>query len=94
MPKCGSSSVLEIINDLSDVNEFDVEGTAINHALDDQDTLSIKYTMHVMKTKDKLVWSNHFYYVDFNKFNFNPILMNVVRDPVQRMISKEMPILL
>ena len=93
MPKCGSSSVIGVMYDLIDVNEFDVEGIALSHALDDQDIVNIIGTMQFLK-RDKLVWENHFYYVDFKKFNFNPILMNVVRDPIQRMISKEMPIIL
>ncbi len=41
----------------------------------------------------KIVFSSHFYHVDFKKLRFNPIMVNVVRDPVQRMISKEKPMM-
>ena len=64
-----------------------------NHALDDQEIQDLIGQIQLL-TQDKLVWNSHIYYVDFKKFNFNPIYMNVVRDPVQRMISKEMPIIL
>ena len=95
MPKCGSSSVNKVIIDLTDENDFDMHGINDNHALDDKEIQDLIRKMQSLKTQQyKLVWSSHIYYVDFKKFNFNPILMNVVRDPVQRMISKEMPILL
>ena len=37
----------------------------------------------------KTVYDSHFYYLDWQKFGINPILINVVRDPIQRLISKE-----
>ena len=82
------------MNNLTDENKFEMYGIAQNHALDDQEIQDLIDQIQSAKTQEKIVWNSHIYYVDFKKFNFNPIFMNVVRDPVQRMISKEMPIIL
>ena len=37
----------------------------------------------------KVVYDSHFYYLQWPEFGFNPILINVVRDPIERQISKE-----
>ncbi len=67
-------------------------GVNPNHALDDKGIKDLIDQIQSLR-QDKLVWNSHIYYVDFKQFNFNPIFINVVRDPIQRMISKEMPII-
>ena len=90
VPKCGSTSVAVVMNNLMDENEFDIYGIPKLHALDDKEVKGLIGQMQSMNSRGKLVGYGHIYYVNFK--NFNPILMNVVRDPVQRIISKEMPI--
>ncbi len=76
------------------VNKFDMYGIAQPHSLDDTEIQDLIDQLQEMNTEGKLVWNSHIYYLDYKKFKFNPILVNVVRDPVQRIISKERPILL
>ncbi len=95
VPKCGSNSVMKVLADLWEENDFVLWGITQNHALNAKETQGLSEqlkTIQSTSTEGKLLFSSHFYYVDFKQFELNPIWMNVVRDPVQRMISKEMPI--
>ncbi len=92
VPKCGSSSVGAVIKNLKDANEYDMCGIPHLHALDDKEVKEGIRRMQSKNSRGKLIGTGHVYYVNYKKFNFNPILVNVVRDPVQRLISKEMPI--
>ena len=95
VPKCGSNSIMKVLMDLREANEFVLWAITQNHALDGKETRGLSEqikTIQSMSMEGKVVFSSHFYYVDFKQFEFNPIMVNVVRDPVQRMISKEIPI--
>jgi len=97
LPKSGSTSVGALMTNLMGGNEFDIYFISEikhkqHHTLEDEEVKGLISHMQSLNSKGKLVGYGHMYYINFQKFNFNPILMNVVRDPVQRMISKEMPI--
>ncbi len=88
----------DIMAYLQKINNFAVQAggwMANAYATDPQTKVLIKKLEQIKKNKGKgkLAFNSHIYYLDYEKFNFNPILMNHVRDPVERMISKEMPIL-
>ncbi len=88
----------ELLWYLKDINNFAFQEwgwVASAYATDPQTKVLIKKLEQIKKNKGKgkLAFNSHIYYLDYEKFNFNPILMNHIRDPVERMISKEMPIL-
>ncbi len=94
VPKCGSSTMTDIMAYLEKINNFAVQATgwmANLFTTDQQTKILIEKLTKIKKNKGKgkLAFNSHIYYLDYEKFNFNPILMNHVRDPVERIISKE-----
>ena len=98
VPKCGSSTVNKVLMYLLMENNFVFYSYTITRdfVLDDKEIQGLIDQMKSFQpigSKRKILFSSHFYHVDFKKLRFNPIMVNVVRDPVQRMISKEKPIM-
>ena len=97
VPKCGSSTVGKVIMDLVQENNFVYYSYLYrDFVLNDKEIQGLIDQMKSLQpigSERKIVFSSHFYHVDFKKLRFNPIMVNVVRDPVQRMISKEKPMM-
>merc|ERR1719354_337699 len=75
------------------VNSFRFEHSRYSyiHVLDDVQTEDLVAQLTAKNAASKaarLVYDRHMYYLDWKKFVFNPSLINIVRDPVQRFISK------
>ena len=92
IPKTASTSMMGITYDLCKNNGFNVihiNTTKNSHimSLDDQRRL----VMNVTQWKSRLpaLYHGHIGYVDFNKFSVNthPIYINMVRDPIDRLVS-------
>ena len=56
--------------------------------LDNSETKNLIQQLKIDAKGEKLFYDRHFYYVEWKKFGFNPILINIIRDPVERVLSK------
>ncbi|KAM7356283.1 heparan sulfate 2-O-sulfotransferase pipe [Cochliomyia hominivorax] len=90
VPKVGSEQLIELIRRLSEKNKFGFSrapfSEPISYVLDEDDQAELTETIHNMGTP--YAYSKHFNYINFRKYNLpQPIYINMVRDPVERVIS-------
>ncbi|EDV97964.1 GH14412 [Drosophila grimshawi] len=88
--KVGSESLIEFMEDIQDINNFDVDHTGLRKINNRQRVpkTQIERALHIFDQEPGTVYVEHTSWIDFNAFNLpKPIFINLVRDPVERMIS-------
>ncbi|XP_046807410.1 heparan sulfate 2-O-sulfotransferase pipe-like [Lucilia cuprina] len=90
VPKVGSEQLIELIRRLSEVNGFGVSRAPFSepvlYHLDDAQQGELAEKIHNMGSP--YAYSMHFNYINFRLYDLpQPIYINMVRDPVERVIS-------
>lgn len=88
--KVGSESLLEFMEDLQDVNNFEVDYLGLKRSGPRILTpkQQSKRARHIFNQAPGTVYIEHTSWIDFHHYNLpKPIFINLVRDPVERMIS-------
>ena len=90
VPKVGSEQLIELIRRLSEINNFGVSrapfSEPISYQMDEleQEELAEK----IYNLGSSYAYSMHFNYINFRLYGLpQPIYINMVRDPVERIIS-------
>lgn len=90
MPKVGSEQLIELIRRLSEVNNFGVSRAPYSEPVlnqldkEEQEELAEK----IYNMGPAYAYSMHFNYINFRLYDLpQPIYINMVRDPVERVIS-------
>ncbi|XP_017957435.1 heparan sulfate 2-O-sulfotransferase pipe-like isoform X5 [Drosophila navojoa] len=92
-PRCakvGSESLVEFMDDLQDVNNFEVDhvGMMKNGPRILTPKQQSKRARYIFNQAPGTVYIEHTAWIDFHQYNLpKPIFINLVRDPVERMIS-------
>ena len=92
MPKCASTSFVDLLNRLSSPSSFCFEfnpSGAYNWGDKEKASVANQITSKLLqKKKKKLVYARHFYYLDFSDFGLaNFTYVTIIRDPIERVIS-------
>ncbi|XP_039230708.1 heparan sulfate 2-O-sulfotransferase pipe isoform X3 [Drosophila yakuba] len=88
--KVGSESLVEFMEHLQDINNFQVDKYGMNKKSKRQlKPLAQAATAgYIYNLDEGSVYIEHIPWIDFNDYNLpKPIFINLVRDPVERMIS-------
>ncbi|XP_023349650.1 uronyl 2-sulfotransferase [Eurytemora carolleeae] len=91
VPKCASTSINNLIGKLSKLNRFGVQHSSVYHIKVTSFEENIKLASSFRKISEsgeKVVFDRHFYYVDWKRLGIQPILINMIREPVERVISQ------
>jgi dermatan/chondrotin sulfate uronyl 2-O-sulfotransferase UST len=90
VPKCGSTTTLDIIRFLKKKLHFNVYNDIAPHMTHyvDDDKQEMELIHNITKIKRPLLYIRHVYFIRFNAFGYrNPIYINIARDPVDLFIS-------
>lgn len=86
VPKCGSHGMVDLLKRLSKRNKFNFQGgTPSRHMVTEREEADI--AEKVAKNPDTL-FQRHVFYPDFIKHGVQVDLVNMVREPVARMVSR------
>lgn len=88
--KVGSESLLEFMENLQDINDFDVDHLGLKKSCPRLLTpkQQVKRALRLYNQDPGTVYIEHTSWIDFHQYNLpKPIYINLVRDPVERMIS-------
>lgn len=88
--KVGSESLVEFMEYLQDVNNFDVDHSGLKKAASRQllPKSQVEIAAHILNQDPGTVYIEHTSWIDFSAYNLpKPIFINLVRDPVERVIS-------
>ncbi|XP_038059547.1 uronyl 2-sulfotransferase-like [Patiria miniata] len=86
--KCGSRTVISILQKLSDMNNFHL----ISSLVYNQTHLSTSWQGGIVRILEKVktpyLFQRHLHFVDFTEFNAKqPMYINIIRDPLARFVS-------
>ncbi|XP_006811500.1 uronyl 2-sulfotransferase-like [Saccoglossus kowalevskii] len=86
--KCGSRTVIAVLNKLSTRNGFTLYSSNVYN----RTHVSLKEQIDIVNTVSSLkppyVYQRHFHYIDFPKFGaIQPVYINIIRDPINRFVS-------
>jgi len=88
IPKCASTTMQFIIKHLQRINSFKAESSGVYH----RKVLSpfeVKQLVGKFRNRDsKIVYDRHMYHIDWERHGVEATLINVVREPVKRLVSK------
>ncbi|KRF98513.1 uncharacterized protein Dwil_GK28299 [Drosophila willistoni] len=88
--KVGSEALIEFMHHLKDLNSFQIDHTGLRKASQRQlrPMAQAQTAAHIYNQGEGSVYVEHLPWIDFNQYNLpKPIYINLVRDPVERMIS-------
>lgn len=87
--KCGSTSMLELIGDLGFSNNFTVVGRGLPklRSLKEKDKKRLGLFL-CDESLPRMVFTRHLYYVNYSNYGCDIQYYNMVRDPVERFISR------
>ena len=104
VPKCGSTTTLQIIDSLKRRLHFNVlndiaPGMTNLMESDEQELgkiyasndslISSELVRNITNLKEPMLYIRHVFFIDFPRYGFkDPLNINIVRDPVARFISK------
>lgn len=92
-PRCakvGSESLTEFMEHLQEINDFNVDHTGLKKKTvrQLQPVVQSERAIYLYNQPAGTVYIEHTSWIDFNAYNLpKPIFINLVRDPVERMIS-------
>merc|ERR1711953_347681 len=90
VPKCGSTTTLDIIRYLKrklKFNVFNDIAPKMKHNFEN-DNQELELIQNITRLKRPLLYIRHIYFIRFNAFGYrNPIYINIARDPVDLFIS-------
>lgn len=88
--KVGSESLLEFMEYLQDINDFEIDHSGLKKPTRRQllPKCQAKKARYIFDQSPGTAYIEHTSWIDFNAYNLpKPIFINLVRDPVERMIS-------
>lgn len=87
--KCGSRSLIAVINTLSHKNKFKVMSSNDMKNSRPKGTDLLQEVLTIGKLKPPSFYNRHIHYIDFKKYNLEqPIYINMIRDPIARFSSQ------
>ncbi|XP_070064450.1 heparan sulfate 2-O-sulfotransferase pipe isoform X7 [Drosophila virilis] len=87
--KVGSESLMEFMENLQQINDFEVDRLGLKKSVRQlSPRQQAERADHIYNSEPGTVYIEHTSWIDFNAFNLpKPIYINLVRDPVERVIS-------
>ncbi|KAJ7391400.1 hypothetical protein OS493_018444 [Desmophyllum pertusum] len=86
--KCGSRTVITLMNTLTRKNSFTVIGSTKNQLLHLNLQERVEYVDFLDHLRAPFIYHRHIHYVDFKRFGaVQPIYFNLIRDPLARLVS-------
>ncbi|XP_034484055.1 heparan sulfate 2-O-sulfotransferase pipe isoform X2 [Drosophila innubila] len=88
--KVGSESLVEFMEYLQDINDFEVDRSGLRKPSRRQllPKSQAETATYIFNQQPGMTYIEHTSWIDFNAYNLpKPIFINLVRDPVERMIS-------
>jgi len=87
--KCGSTSMLELLGDLGFSNNFTVTGRGLPklRTLKEKDKTRLGLFL-CDESLPRMVFTRHLYFVNYSQYGCDIQYYNMVRDPVERFISR------
>ncbi|XP_030387993.1 heparan sulfate 2-O-sulfotransferase pipe-like [Scaptodrosophila lebanonensis] len=88
--KVGSEALIEFLEHLQTVNRFSIDRYGLQKQIKRQmsEAEQADIAVHIYQNSPGSVYVEHIPWIDFNDFNLpRPIYVNLVRDPVERVIS-------
>jgi dermatan/chondrotin sulfate uronyl 2-O-sulfotransferase UST len=90
VPKCGSTTTLQIIDSLKRMKHFSVFNDiapGMTHLMK-SDEQELELVRNITNLEEPMLYIRHIYFIDFPRYGFkDPIYVNIVRDPVSLFIS-------
>ncbi|ELU09608.1 hypothetical protein CAPTEDRAFT_229374 [Capitella teleta] len=94
VPKCGSRTILRILEKLSEKNEIHNYHSEIYNVKQLTEEGEVRFVQEFMEHDPPLLYDRHLYFVDFKKHGHEPPLyINLIRDPFERILSRHYYIL-
>ncbi|XP_076309270.1 uronyl 2-sulfotransferase-like isoform X2 [Tachypleus tridentatus] len=89
VPKSGSEAMTVFISKLSHLNHFDHHRSSVFNKRQLTKDEQRAFVLDVMRNKPPFAYDRHVYFTNFFQFNHpNPIYINTMRDPVEKVISR------
>ncbi|XP_022253808.1 heparan sulfate 2-O-sulfotransferase 1-like [Limulus polyphemus] len=89
VPKSGSETMTMLISTLSHLNDFEHYRSSVFNKRQLSKDEQRAFVLEVMKHKPPFAYDRHIYFTNFFEFNYtNPIYINTMRDPVEKVISR------
>ncbi|XP_017494417.1 PREDICTED: heparan sulfate 2-O-sulfotransferase pipe-like, partial [Rhagoletis zephyria] len=90
VPKTGSIQMIELMKQLGSVHNYEVvvdpQNAGVRPILSENDEEDL--IKNITQLEDRAVFASHVNYLDFKKYGKpRPIYVNLVRDPIERVIS-------
>lgn len=86
--KCGSRTVIQLMVSLAEQNNFNVIGSTKYQSLHINLREQVRFVDFIDHLQVPFVYHHHLHYVDFNRFgSLQPIYINLIRDPLARLVS-------
>lgn len=87
--KCGSRSMLTLIQSLADHNHFNFHSSPVSNVSKPHFMDLLKEVQLIGDLSPPFLYSRHIHYIDFAKYGMAPpIYINMIRDPIDRFISQ------
>ncbi|KAI0212385.1 Uronyl 2-sulfotransferase [Lamellibrachia satsuma] len=88
VPKCGSRTMLTIVQTLSDFNNFTYIHSKTFLDIIINETEQGELCAEVNDLRVPKFYDRHVHFVDFTRFNMEmPVYINIIRDPFERLVS-------
>lgn len=86
--KCGSRTMIQLMVTLAEQNKFKVIGSTRNQLLRIGLREQVEFVDFIDQLQAPFIYHHHLHYVDFKRFgSLQPIYINLIRDPLARLVS-------
>lgn len=86
--KCGSRTMIQLMVTLSRQNNFSVIGSTQHQLLNIGLREQVEFVDFITQLQPPFIYHHHLHYVDFKRFgSLQPIYINLIRDPLARLVS-------
>ncbi|KAG1699650.1 Heparan sulfate 2-O-sulfotransferase 1 [Nymphon striatum] len=88
IPKCGSTTFFNLLKALGKRNKFNHFTSNLYHKRHLTVKEQLKFVKKIKRMKAPMSMDRHIYYINFTQYEMTqPLYINVIRDPVERLIS-------